>query len=169
MKSGTRGQRKATPEPAPIPPMNSAELEAIGLRLFGRVGWTVKIARIVGKDSSTLRRWRAGSPIESVYAKMIRDYADTVDPSAPSWDSNLQSTPDALDALRLIARVQAMKRAGAPVSIRVDDADNRLELTLSIADRQPVIAWQDRDGSFQALECLDAELSGMWKDTMPRC
>ena len=162
------GRRKQEGEPEPagadIAPMDAAELEEIGERLFGRVGWTVKIARLVGKDSSTLRRWRAGSPIEPVYAKVIRDYdRDHSAPGEPSWDDRTgRRDAEALRALRLVARAQALSSVGAPVGVLVAEEPEGLAVTLRVAGMPPATARQDGQGLFVGIDGAEEALERAW-------
>ena len=160
-----RQETKAAPsEPQAALPMDSTELEEIGIRLFGRVGWPIKVARIVSRDATTVRRWRAGGQVEPVYAKMIRDYAANVDPEAPSWTSPApQADHGVLQALKMIARVQAMSALGAAVSILVTDGGEGLSLQLRMAGCPPVVAWQDVEGALCGLDDMERELARIWQ------
>jgi hypothetical protein len=149
-------------EPLAISPMDSAELEEIGIRLFGRVGWPIKVARIVSRDATTVRRWRAGGQVEPVYAKMIRDYAANVDPAAPSWEpAPSQSGADALRALAIVARVQALANLGVSISLRVAQDEDGLSLQLRRPGHAPLVAWQESGGCFCGLQEIEDWLAGI--------
>ena len=154
--------KAAAPEPQAALPMDSVELEEIGTKLFGRVGWPIKVARIVSRDATTVRRWRAGGQVEPVYAKMIRDYAANVDPAAPAWEGgSSQAGADALRALSIVARVQALANLGAAIAIRVTEGEDGLSLQLRKPGQPPLVAWQESGGRFSGLQEVEDLLSGM--------
>jgi hypothetical protein len=58
-------------------PMYPQELEKIGIELFGEWGWPIKIGKLIGKDATTVRRWRqTDNEIRPKYAIKIREYYD---------------------------------------------------------------------------------------------
>jgi hypothetical protein len=153
--------REGDPEQPGIPPMEPAELEAIGTELYGRVGWPVKIAALLGKDASTVRRWRAGQRIDPAIAKLIRDYLKRERATGePSWDERYEPS-DPLRALRLVARVQAMAASGLPVSVRVTDGPEGLSIAVWTAPGTPPLgAWGDGT-RFIGLDEAERALDGL--------
>jgi hypothetical protein len=148
-------EREGDRDAAGIPPMDPVELEAIGTELYGRVGWPVKIAALVGKDASTVRRWRSGQRVDSAFAKLIRDHhRQSRATGEPSWKDRYE-TSGPLQALRLVAQAQALAASGHPVSVRVTDGPEGLAISIWTAPgRPPHVAWGD-GSRFLGLE--DAE------------
>ena len=143
-----------------IPPMDAAELEEIGVRLYGKWGWSVKLAKVLGKDQSTIRRWRGGSPIEPVYAAAIREHDKRVGgASAPSWGGE---GGNALAALRLVARAQALAAMGAAVSIRVTGVTDGIRITLGIGSARQMVADSGEGERFEGLAAMNAALDETW-------
>ena len=57
----------------PASAMSPEELCAIGEEIFGRYGWQTALARAIGVDGSTVRRWKAGTMAMShEHAERIR-------------------------------------------------------------------------------------------------
>ena len=54
-------------------PLSSSELKDAGERLYGGYGWQSKLARDLGIDSSTVRRWVSGAvPVSTMAEAAIR-------------------------------------------------------------------------------------------------
>ena len=153
---------KTLPDRGDIPSnadMDAEELTAIGERLFGRWGWPAKIGAAVGKDSSTVRRWRGGSRIAPVYARIIRDLAAEADRMGdPPWESVHGGRDGPVRALRIVARAQALAAAGLVVAVRVHDEPEGLSITLRIGTGRPIAAASSPGGDFPGLDDMEAAL-----------
>lgn len=139
----------------PKVPMDAAELQAIGERLYGPWGWPVKIGRAIDRDASTIRRWRAGGSIDYASATTIRNLA--LDASVEDWPREVAARvpTDAERALRLIADVQALSASGVPGAIGVDDIEGAIRLTLWFRGVPSLVAVAKKDGMFDGLDRLE--------------
>ncbi len=160
---------KSEPETAStdtsIPVMEISELEEIGIRLYGRWGWPVKLGRALGKDPSTLRRWRSGdSPIDLVSAAAIRDHDRRMNGvEAPHWNHETsQIDSSAIRTLRLIAQVQEISAQGAAVAIQVREVDTKLVVELRLGRAEVLQARQSPSGVIEGIQGLEEALERIW-------
>jgi hypothetical protein len=157
---------KKTSLPPDIQPMDATELEEIGVRLYGRWGWPVKLGRALGKDPSTLRRWRSGdSPIDLVSAAAIRDHDKRMSGAgAHSWNNaTTDIDSSAIRTLRLIARVQELGSQGAAVAVVVRELETGLVVELRIGRTKVIHGGQDASGAIQGIQEMEDALDGWGK------
>jgi len=159
-----------------LAPMSAEDLEEIGTRIYGRWGWPVKLGRAIGRDASTLRRWRGGAPIEPAMARAVREHARRFG-AGPSWDAAhggadradadapFVAGPAALRALRAVARAQEIGALGAPVAARVfaEPPPGGVRVVLRAPGREP-LEWRS-DGDPGALAAIEAALEAAWPST----
>jgi hypothetical protein len=131
-----------------IDQMTPEELEAIGTRIYGHWGWPVKLGKLVGKDASTLRRWRLGQvPIDPKSAIKIREIASREEHSYPD-----SAETDAMRILRLMARYQTKRpNSDIKLSLHCDPNSSRLSLICSLPGRATLTATDNGRGDFIGL------------------
>jgi hypothetical protein len=138
-----------------VEPMSPDELEEIGTRIYGRWGWPVKLGKIVGRDASTLRRWRLGRmPIDADVAARIR-----------SWDEHCrrsqQNQPDAADRIQKsnvdngvrVARLAIAAHGCDGLKFRYENG--RVLISLSRPGRATIIAIEGEGGTIEGLEDIE--------------
>lgn len=137
--------------------MSPEELEHIGTVLFGEWGWPVKLGKLIGKDASTLRRWRLGtSNINPKYAEKIRNYYQNNQHRITSDDTNIKKNDTYLR--RILEIVVAVER-NPLLAIRVNKQDNLYQINLLCSDGTTISAKETVSGSFDGLDNIESFLN----------